>query len=72
MLIPEKLNTIIRILTSDEIEGKPILTVSALAKRTGITHAMAKRLALRLERRVYLSIKIGIKLTLPVKLIKAL
>ncbi len=69
MLIPEKLNTIIRILLANAF--KPNLTVPELAKEAKITYAMAKRLLVRLEKSGYLTIREKIKLTNPIKLMKA-
>jgi len=71
MLIPEKLNTIIRIILSNIFSNKPDLTVSELAKEAKLTSGMAKRLLVRLEKSGYLTIKRSIKLTNPIKLMKA-
>jgi len=71
MLIPGKLNTIIRILLVNAFENKPNLNLSTLAKKANITSAMAKRLALRLERSGYLTISKGIKVIEPTKLTMA-
>lgn len=71
MLIPNKLNTIIRILVARAIGNKLSLTVPELAKEARLTYAMAKRLLLRLERSSYLTIKGKIKLNDPIKLMKA-
>lgn len=71
MLIPEKLNTIIRILLANTFSNKPDLTVPELAKEAKLTSGMAKRLLIRLEKSGYLTIKRGIKLTNPIKLMKA-
>ena len=71
MLIPEKLNTIIRILLANTFSNKPYLTVPELAKEAKLTSGMAKRLVVRLEKSGYLTIKRGIKLTNPIKLMKA-
>ena len=43
MLIPEKLNTIIRILLVNSFEKKPNLQLSTLAKKTNITPAIATK-----------------------------
>ena len=48
MLIPEKLNTIIRILLANTFSNKPDLTVTELAKEARLTSGMAKRLVVRL------------------------
>ena len=71
MLIPEKLNTIIRILLVNAIENKSSLQLSTLAKKANITAAMAKRLVLRLERSEYVTISKGIKVINPIKLMEA-
>jgi len=71
MLISEKLNTVIRILLVNTFEGKSGLILSELAKEAKITHAMAKRLALRLERSEYVKIRGRIKVLRPLKLMKA-
>ena len=71
MLIPEKLNTIIRILLVNAVENKPNIQLSALAKKAGITAAMAKRLVLRLERSEYVTIGKGIKVIDAIKLMQA-
>ena len=71
MLIPEKLNTIIRILLANRFNNKLDLTVPELAKEAKLTYAMAKRLLVRLEKSNYLTIKGKIKLTTPIKLMKA-
>ena len=71
MLIPEKLNTIIRILLVNAIENKPNMQLSTLAKKAGITAAMAKRLVLRLERSEYVLIGKGIKVIDAIKLMQA-
>ncbi len=71
MLIPQKLNSIIRILLVNWIEGKTSLTVPALAKKAGITAAMAKRLALRLEKSEYVKISRTVNVINPIKLTKA-
>ena len=71
MLIPEKLNTIIRILLVNAIENKPNIQLSTLAKKAGITAAMAKRLVLRLERSEYVSIRKGVKVIDTIKLMMA-
>ena len=71
MLIPEKLNTIIRILLANTFSNKPDLTVPELAKEAKLTSGMAKRLLIRLDKSGYLTLKRGIKLTNPIKLMKA-
>src|SRR3989338_4790365 len=71
MLIPEKLNTNIRILLANTFSNKPDLTVTELAKEARLTSGMAKRLVVRLKKSGYLTIKRGIKLTNPIKLMKA-
>ncbi|MBU4284246.1 MAG: hypothetical protein KKA61_04110 [Nanoarchaeota archaeon] len=71
MLIPKKLDTIIRILLVNLVEGGSNLRLSALAKKAKITPAMAKRLVLRLERSGYVTIKGGIKVINPKKLMRA-
>ena len=71
MLISDKLHTIIRILLANGLGGKPDLTVTQLAKEAGITMPMAKRLALRLERSGYITIRSRIRLTDTYRLIKA-
>ena len=71
MLIPEKLNTIMRILLINSFEKKPNLQLSALAKKTKVTPAMAARLVLRLKKSEYVDIRRGIKVINPVKLMKA-
>lgn len=71
MLIPAKLNTIIRILLANTCSNKPDLTVLELAKEAKVTAGMAKRLLVRLEKSGYLTIKRSIKLTNPMKLMKA-
>ena len=71
MLIPKKLDTIIRILLVNLSEGGSNLRLSALAKKAKITPAMAKRLVLRLERSGYVTIKGGIKVINPKKLMMA-
>lgn len=71
MLIPEKLNTIIRVLLINAFENKPNLQLSTLAKKVKITPAMAKRLVLRLERSEYVLIGKGIKVINPLKLMTA-
>lgn len=70
MLIPEKLNSTIRILLVNLFEGRPNLRLSALAKKARITPAMAKRLVLRLERSEYVTIRGGIKVINPKKLMR--
>ncbi len=71
MLIPEKLNTIIRVILANTFSNKPDLAVPELAKEAKLTSGMAKRLLVRLEKSGYLTIKRGIKLTNPIKLMKA-
>ena len=71
MLIPEKLGTIIRILLANASRNNPDLSVAELARQAGITHAMAKRLLLRLEKSGYISSRGKIKLIQPMKLMKA-
>ena len=71
MLIPEKLNTIIRILLINSFEKKPNLQLSTLAKKTKVTPAMAARLVLRLKKSEYVDIRRGIKVINPVKLMEA-
>lgn len=71
MLIPEKLNTIIRILLANTFSAKSGLTVPELAREAKLTRAMAKRLLVRLEKSGYLTLKREIKLTNPLKLMKA-
>lgn len=70
MLIPEKLNTIIRIILASNFSNKPNLTVPELAKEAKLTYAMTKRLLVRLEKSDYLTIRGKIKLTNPIKLMK--
>lgn len=69
MLIPEKLNTIIRILLANTFENKPHLTASILSKKAKITYAMAKRHLIRLEKSGYVTIKGEIKVINPIKLL---
>lgn len=57
MLIPNKLNTIIRILLANNSENEPKLRLTTLANKAKITSAMAKRLVLRLERSGYVKIR---------------
>lgn len=71
MLIPEKLNTIIRILLVNSFEKKPNLQLSTLAKKTNVTPAMAARLVLRLKKSEYVDIRRGIKVINPVRLMTA-
>lgn len=71
MLIPEKLNAIIRILLVNALENKPNLQLSTLAKKAKITPAMASRLVLRLKRSEYVDIRRGIKVIDPIKLMMA-
>lgn len=71
MLIPEKLNVIIRSLVVNWIDGKPNLSLSALAKKANITAAMAKRLIVRLAKSEYVTASRAIKLINPVRLIEA-
>lgn len=71
MLIPEKLNTIIRVLLANSFEKKPNLQLSTLAKKTKVTPAMAARLVLRLKKSGYVDIRRGIKVIDPVRLMTA-
>ena len=71
MLIPEKLNTIIRVLLVNSIEKKPNLQLSTLAKKTNVTPAMAARLVLRLKKSEYVDIRRGIRVINPVRLMTA-
>lgn len=71
MLIPEKLNTITRVLLVNAFENNPSLKLSTLAEKAGITPAMAKRLVLRLERSGYVTIGKGIKVIDTIKLMTA-
>ena len=71
MLIPEKLNTIIRILLVNSFEKKLNLQLSTLAKKTKITAAMAARLVVRLKKSEYVDIRRGIKVIDHVKLMEA-
>ena len=71
MLIPEKLNTIIRILLVNSWQKKPNLQLITLAKKAKITAAMAKRLVLRLKRSEYVTISKGVKVINPIKLMMA-
>ena len=71
MLISEKTNEIIKQLLINAFENKPNLTISDLSKEAKITHAMAKRIALRLEKSGYITLRRGIKVTNPIKLMKA-
>ncbi len=71
MLIAEKLNAIIRILLVNSVQNSPNLQVNTLAKKAGISSAMAKRLVLRLERSEYVSIRKGVKVIDPIKLMMA-
>jgi len=71
MLIPKKLDTIIRILLVNLSEGGSNLRLSALAKKAKITPAMAKRLVLRLEKSRYVTIRRGVKVINPKKLMRA-
>jgi len=71
MLIPEKLNTIIRVLLVNSFEKKPNLHLSTLAKKTKITPAMAARLVLRLKKSEYVDVRRGIKVINPVRLMTA-
>lgn len=70
MLISKKLDSIIRILLVNLFERGPNLRLSTLAKKAKITPAMAKRLILRLEGSQYVTIRGGIKVINPKKLIK--
>lgn len=54
MLIPEKLNTIIRILLTNSSND---MRISTLAKKAKTAYAVASRLVLRLERSGYISIR---------------
>ncbi len=71
MLIPNKLNSIIRILLVNHFDNQPNLKVVALAKKAGITPAMAKRLVLRLERSEYVALGKGVKVNNAIKLMQA-
>ncbi|MBS3135795.1 Rrf2 family transcriptional regulator [Candidatus Woesearchaeota archaeon] len=71
MLIPEKLNALIRILLVNALEDGSSLQLSTLAKKAGVTPAMAKRLVLRLERSEYVTISKGVKVIDPIKLMTA-
>lgn len=71
MLISEKLNTIIRVLLAQSLNNKPNYTVPELAKEANLTYAMAKRIVVRLEKSDYLTLRGKIKLTNPIKLMKA-
>lgn len=71
MLIPEKLNSIIRILLVNSLQGESNLRLPTLAKKANITSAMAKRLILRLENSGYVKIRGTIKLINPRKLMRA-
>jgi len=71
MLIPKKLDTIIRILLVNFFESEQKLLLSTLAKKAKITPAMAKRLVLRLEESKYVTIRRGIKVINPKKLMRA-
>lgn len=74
MLISKKLNTIIRILLINSLQKKPNLTFSELAREAEIAPSMAKKLALKLLTSDYAMIGRGIKgikLSNPIKLIKA-
>ena len=71
MIIAEKLNAIIRILLVNSIQNNPNLQVNTLAKKADISSAMAKRLVLRLERSEYVSIRKGVKVIDPIKLMMA-
>ena len=71
MLIPKKLDTIIRILLVNLFEGGQKLRLSTLAKKANITSAMTKRLVLRLERSRYVKIRGGVKVINPKKLMRA-
>jgi hypothetical protein len=72
MLLSDKLNAIIRVLLITYFDEKKALTVSQLAEEVKVTYAMAKRLALRLERTEYINIR-GSSITIvnPIKLLKA-
>ncbi len=72
MLIPKKLNAIIKILLVNIIENKSPLQLGILAKKAKITPSMAKRLVLRLQRSEYVTIsRGGVKVTDPIKLMVA-
>src|SRR3989338_702741 len=71
MLIPEKLNAIIKILLVNSIENKPDLQLNIIARKAKITPSMAKRLVLRLERSGYVAIKRGVRVIDPIKLMVA-
>ena len=71
MLIPAKLNSIIRILLVNHLEGRATLQIATIAKKANISSAMAKRLVLRLVRSDYARINRGVILTQPIKLLKA-
>lgn len=71
MLIPEKLNSIIRVLLVNCLENKPPLQINTIAKKVNISSAMAKRLVLRLVRSDYVRINKGVRVIQPIKLMKA-
>ncbi|HLD18431.1 MAG TPA: type IV toxin-antitoxin system AbiEi family antitoxin [Candidatus Nanoarchaeia archaeon] len=71
MLIPNKLNTIIRILLANHFEKKPNLQFSTLAKKAHVSAAMAKRLLIRLKDSEYVNFSRGIKVVNPIKLMAA-
>lgn len=74
MLISDKLNSAIRVLLVNSIEGKPNLTFSELAKKAKIAPSLAKKIALKLIRSEYAAIGKGIrgiKIIKPEKLTKA-
>ena len=71
VLIPEKLNSIIRILLVNTIGNNPNLLIPTIAKKAEITSPMAKRLVLRLERSGYVLIGKGVKVIDPIKLMLA-
>ncbi|MBI3051423.1 hypothetical protein HYY74_03110 [Candidatus Woesearchaeota archaeon] len=61
MLISEKLNSAIRVLLVNSVEGRPNLTFSELAKKCHTTPSLAKRLALKLIRSEYAAAGRGIR-----------
>jgi hypothetical protein len=68
MLISEKLNTIVRILlTNVDKDMRP----GTIAKKAGITSAMAQRIVLKLERTGYVTIRGTVKVINRMKLIRA-
>jgi hypothetical protein len=70
MLIPEKLNTIIRIVLYNAFNDK-YLSLSELAKEARMSPAMTKRLVMRLVNSGYATSRGRIKIIDPVKLMKA-